>query len=120
MQRVADVDLLFAANHVPRGQAKTSPLFKQQLPIVSIHRPPVAAAPPSPSPITSEAEALPNCSGAENCTVIVGNQLSERDRLVQAMEQAGWVKAKAARLLNLTPRQIGYALQKHAIPVKKF
>ncbi len=65
-------------------------------------------------------EALPNCSGAENCTAIGGNQLSERDRLVQAMEQAGWVKAKAARLLNLTPRQIGYALQKHAIPVKKF
>jgi Nif-specific regulatory protein len=30
------------------------------------------------------------------------------------------VKAKAARLLGLTPRQIGYALQKHDVPVRKF
>jgi Nif-specific regulatory protein len=34
------------------------------------------------------------------------------------MEQSGWVQAKAARLLNLTPRQIGYALKKHQIPLK--
>jgi Nif-specific regulatory protein len=43
-----------------------------------------------------------------------------RERLVEAMETAGWVQAKAARLLNLTPRQIGYALRKHGIPLKKF
>ncbi len=36
------------------------------------------------------------------------------------MERAGWVKAKAARILGLTPRQIGYALRKHNIRVKKF
>jgi Nif-specific regulatory protein len=36
------------------------------------------------------------------------------------MEKAGWVQAKAARLLNLTPRQIAYALVKHQIPIKKF
>jgi len=45
---------------------------------------------------------------------------SERDRLVWAMEQCGWVQAKAARLLNLTPRQMGYALQKHSIEIKRF
>jgi Nif-specific regulatory protein len=45
---------------------------------------------------------------------------NERDRLVEAMETAGWVQAKAARILGLTPRQIGYALRKHEIPVKKF
>ena len=44
---------------------------------------------------------------------------TERERLVQAMEQCGWVQAKAARLLNLTPRQIGYALQKYNIEVKR-
>ena len=44
---------------------------------------------------------------------------SERDRLIWAMEQCGWVQAKAARLLNLTPRQIGYALQKYNIPLKR-
>ena len=44
----------------------------------------------------------------------------ERDRLVWAMEQCGWVQAKAARLLKVTPRQLGYALQKHRIEVRKF
>jgi Nif-specific regulatory protein len=46
--------------------------------------------------------------------------MSERDRLVDAMERAGWVQAKAARILGLTPRQIGYALKKHDIEVKHF
>ena len=36
------------------------------------------------------------------------------------MEQTGWVKAKAARVLGLTPRQIGYALEKYNVPIKKF
>jgi Nif-specific regulatory protein len=44
----------------------------------------------------------------------------ERDRLIEAMEAAGWVQAKAARLLGLTTRQVGYALRKHQIAVKKF
>ncbi len=44
---------------------------------------------------------------------------SERDRLIWAMEQCGWVQAKAARLLNLTPRQIGYALLKYNVPLKR-
>ncbi len=44
---------------------------------------------------------------------------TERERLVWAMEQCGWVQAKAARLLNLTPRQIGYALKKYNVPIKR-
>jgi Nif-specific regulatory protein len=44
----------------------------------------------------------------------------EREQLLQAMETAGWVQAKAARVLNLTTRQIGYALRKHNIPIKRF
>jgi Nif-specific regulatory protein len=45
---------------------------------------------------------------------------SERERLIDAMERAGWVQAKAARILGLTPRQIGYALKKNDIPIKRF
>ena len=45
---------------------------------------------------------------------------TERERLVWAMERSGWVQARAARLLNITARQLGYALQKHNIEVKKF
>ncbi|EHR69869.1 Nif-specific regulatory protein [Burkholderiales bacterium JOSHI_001] len=44
----------------------------------------------------------------------------ERERLIWAMEQCGWVQAKAARLLRVTPRQLGYALQKNRIEVRKF
>jgi Nif-specific regulatory protein len=50
----------------------------------------------------------------------LGDDDAERVRLTDAMETAGWVQAKAARLLGLTARQIGYALRKHNISVKKF
>jgi Nif-specific regulatory protein len=43
----------------------------------------------------------------------------EPERLIWAMEQCGWVQAKAARLLRVTPRQLGYALSKHQIEVRK-
>jgi Nif-specific regulatory protein len=45
---------------------------------------------------------------------------SQRDRLIWAMNQCGWVQAKAARLLNLSARQMGYALKKYNIPIKRF
>ena len=44
----------------------------------------------------------------------------ERHRLVEAMERSGWVQAKAARILRLTPRQMGYALRKYNIEIKRF
>ncbi len=45
---------------------------------------------------------------------------AERERLIWAMERCGWVQAKAARLLKITPRQMGYALRKHGIEVRRF
>jgi len=44
----------------------------------------------------------------------------ERERLIWAMEQCAWVQAKAARLIKITPRQLGYALRKYSIEVHKF
>ena len=64
---------------------------------------PTRALPPSPS--REDASAPPQ---------------GERERLIWAMEQCGWVQAKAARLLRITPRQLGYALQKNRIEVRKF
>ena len=57
---------------------------------------------------------------SDTCNVLHGDSQAERERLLEAMETAGWVQAKAARLLQLTPRQIGYALRKHNIPIKRF
>jgi len=80
-------------------------------------RPPVPPAPrgfgeaPAPSPVRE-----PTAPAADQDA----GPLDERARLVDAMERAGWVQAKAARLLGLTPRQIGYALKKHDIEVRKF
>ena len=48
------------------------------------------------------------------------SESDERGRLIQAMESAGWVQAKAARVLGISARQIGYALRKHEISIRKF
>lgn len=45
--------------------------------------------------------------------------LTDRERVIAAMERCGWVQAKAARLLGLTPRQIGYVLRKYGIEIKR-
>jgi len=45
--------------------------------------------------------------------------LLPRERLVAAMERSGWVQAKAARMLGLSARQIGYALHKYGIPLRR-
>ncbi|MFO1417223.1 MAG: nif-specific transcriptional activator NifA [Methylotetracoccus sp.] len=37
--------------------------------------------------------------------------MDEREQVIAALEQAGWVQAKAARLLNMTPRQIAYRIR---------
>ena len=84
---------------------------------------PIAAAPPR--------EAMPSSQGAGNpmhqpahpvqpAAGIDDKPDGERERLIWAMEKCGWVQAKAARLLNITPRQMGYALQKYDIEVRKF
>jgi Nif-specific regulatory protein len=60
------------------------------------------------------------CPQADTCKALHGDGRLEQENLLRAMEAAGWVQAKAARLLKITPRQIGYALRKHNIPIRKF
>ena len=45
--------------------------------------------------------------------------VDERTRVISALEQAGWVQARAARLLGMTPRQIAYRILTLAIEVRK-
>jgi len=42
-------------------------------------------------------------------------QAIERRRLLDALERAGWVQARAARALGLTPRQVAYKMRKYGI-----
>ncbi|MBA4790372.1 MAG: nif-specific transcriptional activator NifA [Rhizobiales bacterium] len=103
------------------GQCLSAVLWKGSAPKA------VAPATPTPVPLTreplplaEEAPALPaNCPGTAACPA-TSPRLTEKEQLLDAMERSGWVQAKAARMLNLTPRQIGYALRKHGIDIKRF
>jgi Nif-specific regulatory protein len=90
----------------------------RSLPIMPL--PPSAPATPREAVVTRPApagEASVGDVGGQSAPLAGGG--SERDRVIAAMERSGWVQAKAARLLGLTPRQIGYALKKHGIEVKR-
>ncbi|MBI3794344.1 MAG: nif-specific transcriptional activator NifA [Nitrospinae bacterium] len=45
---------------------------------------------------------------------------NERERVLAALKKSGWVQAKAARLLDMTPRQMGYRVQKLNIKLETF
>ena len=82
----------------------SSVLWRQTPSATSLRMEPRSASAPEPqaeAPVTS------------------GGTASEYKQLLEAMEKSGWVQAKAARMLNLTPRQIGYALKKYNIPIKR-
>ena len=66
----------------------------------------------NPQPASYSASSLPQVD-------IHDPDLDERERVIAALEQAGWVQAKAARLLGMTPRQIGYRIQTLNIKVRQ-
>ena len=71
---------------------------------------------PSPRPLAQPQPAAVSCPPADPDDPT----LSERERVIAALEQAGWVQAKAARILGMTPRQIAYRIQTLNIEVKQF
>ncbi|HVX76848.1 MAG TPA: nif-specific transcriptional activator NifA [Bradyrhizobium sp.] len=87
----------------------------RSLPIVPLSlkaAPPAAeTVPPNPQAAVEPVAPATGLSG--------GAKMTDRDRVIAAMEKSGWVQAKAARLLGLTPRQIGYALKKYGIELKR-
>ena len=75
-------------------------------------RPVAVAAPVSPSKAAGGQD-------GDQAAPAAGSTMTERERLIDAMERCGWVQAKAGRLLGMTPRQIGYALRKYRVEVKQ-
>ncbi|MDO8932652.1 MAG: nif-specific transcriptional activator NifA [Rhodocyclaceae bacterium] len=73
----------------------------------------VFAAAPAAPPFSAAATAGPVADPADP-------NPDERARVIAALEQAGWVQARAARLLGMTPRQIAYRIQTLNIEVKQF
>ena len=95
--------------------------------LIRIDKPRERAARRSGSGTTpATASALPVASiarasaggGVEN-DIDPGNEPSERERVIAALERAGWVQARAARLLGMTPRQIAYRVQILNIEMKQ-
>jgi Nif-specific regulatory protein len=76
-----------------------------------------------PLPARVAAAAEPDAAPPASAAAVVDLQdpsIDERTRVIAALEQAGWVQAKAARLLGMTPRQIAYRIQILNIEVKQF
>ena len=120
-------------HHIDREDA-VRPIRLADIPIVEVATTPARAGAEieSVSPVFTSADATlvsgpfgdegaERAAGSAGATVPDdGKPEGERERLIWAMERCGWVQAKAARLLKISPRQMGYALQKHEVEVRKF
>ena len=98
------------------GKCLTQLLHGDSVPIAVVIQPHLPHEKPS-TPADSCCHEHASPAPAEHVT---SPPSTERGRLIWALEQCGWVQAKAARLLNISPRQMGYALLKYNIEVKKF
>jgi Nif-specific regulatory protein len=70
--------------------------------------------------LTGLEEQLPLSRPGNQAVDLDSPDMDERERVIAALEQSGWVQAKAARLLDMTPRQIAYRIQTLNIKVKQF
>jgi Nif-specific regulatory protein len=112
-------------HHIDREDA-VRPGRLASIPIAEVPGAPPRA--PAEEPVAAHAEPWPDtgpaavgaASEASEQAASDGKPEGEHDRLVWAMERCGWVQAKAARLLKISPRQMGYALRKYGIEVRKF
>ncbi|MCX8086628.1 MAG: nif-specific transcriptional activator NifA [Rhodocyclaceae bacterium] len=86
--------------------------------LIHLDRPRASSAVP-PAPTLRSAETATGSASAPPAS-LDPEKMSERERVIAALEQAGWVQAKAARLLGMTPRQIAYRIQTLGIEVKQF
>lgn len=69
---------------------------------------------------SSETNSTPSKAAIDEADeALISKDISERDRVIKALEKAGWVQAKAARILNMTVRQMNYRIKKFDIEVKK-
>ena len=67
----------------------------------------VAAVPPASPPPETRSSTLPKAVAE-----------IERERLIEALQTSGGVQTRAAMLLGITPRQLGYKLKKYRIAPK--
>jgi Nif-specific regulatory protein len=103
-------DGMIKTDHIScmRGEMCMSHFMEEQL----------SGAPVSITPQTGGVPEAPHHAREADEELISGD-MDERERVVQALEKAGWVQAKAARMLDMTVRQMNYRIKKYNIKVKK-
>ncbi|UPK05860.1 nif-specific transcriptional activator NifA [Bradyrhizobium sp. 170] len=116
----------FACCH---GQCLSAILWKSASDEIALQPGPIVPVPAKPATFQAAPSAAFAVSpgGSEQAPLapagaplVSGANMVDRERVIAAMERSGWVQAKAARLLGVTPRQIGYALRKYGIEIKRF
>lgn len=58
---------------------------------------------------------LPPKESLQKESLTTGIEDIEKSMLFDALEKTGWIQAKAARVLGITPRQIGYKMKKYGM-----
>ncbi|MFQ5510188.1 MAG: nif-specific transcriptional activator NifA [Leptospirillia bacterium] len=66
-----------------------------------------------PSASTVAAAQSPDSGEAPRRGLKAGVEAIEQEQILEALERCGWVQARAARLLGITPRMIGYKIKKY-------
>lgn len=79
--------------------------------------PPPAMVENFPSPAQTNVSAPDDMNSDEPHTSV--RKMIDKERLIEGMERAAWVQAKAARLLGISLRQVNYALKKYNIEIKR-
>ena len=112
---------LWAGTHHVTADERLAALKRGEALVPGLRPPLQPVRMPQPDPAQAETPVDGHvCEHAGTDCPALGHRAGEKDRLIDAMEKSGWVQAKAARILGLTPRQIGYALKKHRVELKRF
>ena len=69
----------------------------------------------SPSDLPINLKLLPPKEVLQKESLKAGIEDIEKSSIFDALEKTGWIQAKAARIIGLTPRQIGYKMKKYRI-----
>ncbi|HEX9180109.1 MAG TPA: nif-specific transcriptional activator NifA [Burkholderiales bacterium] len=72
-----------------------------------------------PAPAGAQSAAPPAAADPAGPEEVAEDFAGDRERIIAALEKCGWVQAKAARMLDLTPRQMGYAIRKFNITLRR-
>jgi transcriptional regulator with GAF, ATPase, and Fis domain len=82
------------------------------LPASGSHGQPVVSLAPGPSAPPEGTAHVPAGSGKPRAAYL---KELEREELRRALESAGWVIARAGKVLGWTPRQVAYKMKKHGL-----